>query len=178
MHQRFAVTISLLIMLVGCGQPSEEAATAAPATSGTAMHGAAAASGAPVVDRDVSGVDGCKLITSPEIVALAGAAKLAAPPTSFPAGCLYVVEMPGGAGESYQFAYQAASLERMLIEHTEPDEHMEKVSGPWDSAMMGPQPLGKGIRLIAVTGGVGIEVSGDRPEPIMALAKLAAERAP
>lgn len=55
---------------------------------------------------------------------------------------------------------------------------MEKVAGPWDDAMIGPQSLGKGIRLIAVAGGVGIEVSGDRNEPIVALAKLAATRVP
>jgi hypothetical protein len=55
---------------------------------------------------------------------------------------------------------------------------MRRVEGPWDDGRIGPQPLGGGTRFVAVRGDLGIEVTGDRDEPMIEIAKLAASRVP
>lgn len=164
----------ILTICAGCGAPEEHGSTHPPAVA-TLADRAGQTEPAP---RDLSAVDGCATVTGQEVVEIAGAAKLASPPAPIPAGCMYVVELNGGAGEGYQFRYDGTGMQKLLIEHLEPAENMRKIEGPWEDARIGPQPLGAGTRMIVVLDALGIELSGDRPEPLIEIAKLAAARAP
>jgi hypothetical protein len=160
---------------VSCGNPGDETTAASSATAAKeASPNASQPAG--VRPRDLSAIDGCEVVKSNEVVSLAGAAKLAAPPTKFPAGCMYVLEMPDGAGESYQVSLQDPALDKMLLEQLTPEDKMEKVAGPWDDARIGPEPLGKGIRMIVLRRDLAIEVAGNRRQPMVEIAKLAAAR--
>jgi hypothetical protein len=159
-----AATVAAAFACVSCGEPKPAAA--------------AAGSAAPAAAPDLSAVRGCEIVMPAEVVSIAGAAKLATAPTALPAGCLYVVETADGRAESYQFRFDGTGMQRLLIEHLTPEEKMRRIEGPWVDARIGPQPLGGGTRLIVVLGALGIEVTGDRGEPMVEIAKLAATRAP
>jgi hypothetical protein len=173
MPARAFVPIAAALACAACGS-SEEAAVGDSGPIGTG----GAAPPTVASQRDVSGIKGCEVVRGSEVVTIAGGTKLSLPPTANPGGCMYVVEMADGAGESYQFRYDGSGVDRALIEHFTPEESMRRVEGPWDDGRIGPQPLGGGTRFVAVRGDVGIEVTGDREEPMIEIAKLAASRAP
>lgn len=172
MRAMTVVPLAMALACAACGPPeAAPAGDAAPSETGGAPAAAAA-------QRDVSGINGCELVRGDEVVRIAGGTKLSLPPTAYPGGCMYVVERADGAAESYQFRYDGTGIDRAMIEHFTPEENMRRVEGPWDEGRIGPQPLGGGTRFLAVRGDLGLEVTGDRAEAMIEIAKLAAARAP
>ncbi len=167
----FASTLLAALACVGCSSPDDTSTNTEPTA-------AAATRSAPAAARDVSGLKACELVPGAEVVKIAGASKLAAPLTAYPGGCMYVVQMADGAGESYQLRYDGSGLNRLLIEHFTPEENMRAIEGPWEQGFIGPQLLGGGTRFVAVRGDLSVEVTGDRAQPMVEIAKLAVSRAP
>jgi hypothetical protein len=130
-------------------------------------------------ERDLSGLQLCEIVKGAEVVKIAGGAKLAAPATSVPRGCMYVVERPGGGADHFNLRVESASLEAIVIDSLTPQEQIEKVAGPWDDARLSRAKLGGGLRLMALRrGDIGIEVAGERKEAMIEIARLASSRIP
>jgi hypothetical protein len=170
-----ALLAAVAVTFAACDS-KKETPPPAKASSGPAK----AKSAAPAArERDLSGLQLCEIVKGAEVVKIAGGAKLAAPATSVPRGCMYVVERPGGGADHFNLRVESASLEAMLIDHLEPQEQIEKVAGPWDDARLSRAKLGGGLRLMVVRrGDLGIEVAGERKEAMIEIAKLASSRIP
>jgi len=141
---------------------------------------AAAVAAGPVAStsqsRDLSSLKACEIVTGDEVAKIVGG-KLATPAAAGSRGCMYVIEMPGGAGEGYTLRFEDAAVMEQLLKVQAAGEKGENITGPWDEAWLGKKPLGSGLRLWAVRGGdVAIDVGGDRKEPIIEIAKVAASR--
>src|SRR5688500_15004558 len=97
-NSTFMPMLTAMIACTSCGgAPDENVPVGTGADAAAAV--AAADSSAPA--HDVSALNGCEIVRGEEVVRIAGATKLSLAPTAYPAGCMYVVEMAGGGGESY-----------------------------------------------------------------------------
>lgn len=175
-RETFPVLAMMALAIAACDSGKKDA----PAPAKPVASAAKSAPAAPAArERDLSGLQLCEIVKGAEVVKIAGGAKLAAPATSVPRGCMYVVERPGGGADHFNLRVESASLEAMLIEHLKSEETIEKVSGPWDDARVSRAKLGGGLRLMVLRrGDIGIEVAGERKEAMIEIAKLAASRIP
>lgn len=169
------VAVGLLVLASAACDSGKKGAAAPTKPASSAATPTSAAPGKR--ERDLSTLQLCEIVKGEEIVKIAGAAKLAAPPAQLPGGCMYVVEKSGGAAEGYNLRIESATMEAMVIDQLKPEDKMDNVPGPWDDARIGKQPLGDGLRLMVLRrNDLGIEVTGARKEPMIEIAKLAATR--
>ena len=123
-------------------------------------------------------IKACEIVTGEEVAKLADGKMLVKPgSTSF--FCNYVVELEGGAAESYQLTFDSASSTELILEHSSEEEKGEKVDGILDEAYLGISPLSEQVQLTALQKGkLGMVVSGDREEVVLEIARLAVTRLP
>jgi len=123
-------------------------------------------------------IKACEIVTGEEVAELAGGKMLVKPgSTSF--FCNYVVEVEGGAAESCQLTFDSASSTELILEHSSGEEKGKKVDGILDEAYLGISPLSEQAQLTALQKGkLGMNVSGDREEVVLEIARLAATRLP
>jgi hypothetical protein len=170
--ETIVVFAALVFCLASC-QKSDRKEGLAPASSAPA---ASAPAPAPKKGRAISALRACEIVSDKEVASLAGGKSLVTPTHKGPI-CMYVVELPGGDVESYQLLFQSPDLIEPLLIHLSPAEKGEEIPGLWDEAYLGPEPFGKGLRILAIRrGDAGMEVSGDRREVILGIAKAAASR--
>ena len=126
--------------------------------------------------RDPSTLKACEVVTGKEVAGIAKG-KLMSPPLGGAQACAYLVEMPDGTVESYRFSIQApAGIEAMWKSQTAA-ERGEAVAGLWDEAHVAKQFMASGLSLAAVKrNDLAIEVTGERKDVLLAIAKLAISR--
>jgi hypothetical protein len=170
---RFA-WLSLAVVLAACGaDPQPTAPDGAPAAAPSAARPEEAAEAAPA--RDLAAIDLCRLVKVEEVASLAGGTP-ATQPSWNGGACMYVVETSGDT-ESYLAALYPASAARALLDAQTPAEKGEQVEGAWQEAWLGPRIGGSGFTLVALRDdGLALEVSGDRRDVVLAVAKLASDR--
>ncbi|MHB8882050.1 MAG: hypothetical protein ACYC69_11145 [Thermodesulfovibrionales bacterium] len=159
---------SIMASAFSCSKAPQDAPQARPSAV------PAAARPAPQ-GRDISGLKACEIVTPDEAASRAGGKLLARP---IPGGstCMYVLEVPKGT-ESYNFRIQPASMYEALLSVKSEKEKGEKIPGLWEEAYLAPRDLTKGFSLIALKrGDIAIEVSGERREVLLEIAKLAVSR--
>lgn len=157
-----------------CGSKEAQPPAATPGAPIAAVAAGPAASASQT--RDLTSLKACEIVTGDEVAKIVGG-KLATPPAASGRGCMYVIELPGGAGEGYTLRFEEASVMEQLLKMQTAGEKGENIGGPWDEAWLGKKPLGEGLRLWAVRrGDVAVDVGGERKEPILEIAKLAASR--
>jgi len=181
MNMRAVVGVTVLVMCVvacdGRSTPDQVASPAPPAQAPTLTESntAAAVTGSPALD--IASLRACEIVTPQEAATIIGGKLLNEPPAGF-SNCAYVVEV-AGATESYRISFSAPAMYEALLETQSDAERGESVAGLWDEAYLQPRALGSGYSLVALQRGkLALEVSGDRKEPLIELARLAVSRAP
>ena len=181
MNIRSVISVTVLLMgVVACGGKStpEQAAPVAAATQAPTLAGndtSAAPAGAPALD--IASLKACEIVTPQEAATIIGGKLLNEPPAGF-SNCAYVVEVTG-ATESYRISFSTPAMYEALLETQSDAERGESIAGLWDEAYLQPRALGSGYSLVALQRGkLALEVSGDRKEPLLELAKLAVSRVP
>ncbi|TAN43361.1 MAG: hypothetical protein EPN25_00865 [Nitrospirae bacterium] len=160
---------SIMASAFSCSKAPQDAPQAKPSTVP-----AATAQSAPK-GRDISGMKACEIVTPDEAAARAGG-KLLTKPIPGGSTCMYVLEVPKGT-ESYNFSIQPAAMYEALLSVKSEKEKGEKIPGLWEEAYLAPRDLTKGFSLIALKrGDIAIEVSGERKEVLLEIAKLAVSR--
>jgi hypothetical protein len=125
---------------------------------------------------DLAKLRACDLIPGTEVAATAKG-KLLSPPLGSGGNCRYTVELPGGEVEAYQITYQPAAGVQAMLAAQSPAEKGEKLPGLWDEAYVGKRFMASGVSVIAVRrADIAVEVSGERREVAVALAKVAVSR--
>ena len=175
------IVTTLVLSVVACGGKSApEQSTPAQAPSAQAptlaeSNAAAATTGPPALD--IERLKACEIVTPQEASTIIGGALLNEPPTGFP-NCAYVVDVKGNT-ESYRLSFSTPEMYVAMLESQSEAERGEPVAGLWDEAYVQPRAVGSGYSLMVVQRGkLALEVSGDRKEPLVALAKLAVSRVP
>lgn len=166
----------LLIGVVACGGKSspEQSAPAVPATQSPTLSENDTAA-APALD--IASLKACEIVTPQEAAAIIGGKLLNEPPAGF-SNCVYVVEV-GGTTESYRLSFAAPAMYAAMLEAQSDAERGTPVAGLWDEAYVRPRAMDGGYSLVALQRGrLGLEVWGDRQEPLLELAKLAVSRVP
>jgi hypothetical protein len=181
MNTRSVIGVTVLVMsVVACGgkstpEQAAPAATAAPAPTLAENDTASATTGAPALD--IAGLKACEIVTPQEAATIIGGKLLNEPPAGF-SNCAYVVEV-NGTTESYRLNFAAPEMYAALFEAQSDAERGVPVAGLWDEAYVHPRAMGSGYSLVALQRGkLGLEVWGDRQEPLLELAKLAVSRVP
>lgn len=178
MRTRPTVGIALIAMaLASCGgSTSGDSKTSGAASRPEAGAPAASqAAGATRPGRDVSTLKACEIVTPQEAAGIIGGKLLNEPPAGF-ANCAYVVEVGGGT-ESYRLMFAEAGLYAATFSLPDFKEKAERLTGLWDEAYVHPREFGTGFSVIAVRrGDVALEVNGERKDPAVAIARLAASR--
>lgn len=163
------LAVVTLGVLCHTGRGAQE--TPGPVAATTAAAGQAAAP----PRRDVSRLKACEIVSPKEAATIVGGTLLNQPPAGF-ANCTYVVEVTQGT-ESYRLNFADPQLYTAMLNTQSEAEKGEQLSGLWDEAYVQPRALGSGFTVIAVRrGDLAMEVSGDRKEPAVAIAKLAISR--
>jgi hypothetical protein len=125
---------------------------------------------------DPAKIRACDVVTGAE-VASAAKGKLVSPPLGSGPSCRYTVEVAGGAVEAYQTMFQPAAGAQAVVAAQSPAERGEKIAGLWDEAYAGKRPMADGFSVLAIRrGDIAIEVTGERRDVALAIAKLAASR--
>ena len=126
--------------------------------------------------RDLSPLKACEVVTGKDVAGMAKG-KLMSPPLGEAQACAYLVEMADGTVESYRFSIQAPiGIEAMWKSQTAA-ERGETVAGLWDEAHVAKQFMASGLSLTAVRrSDLAIEVTGERKDVLLAIAKLAVSR--
>ncbi len=126
--------------------------------------------------RDPSTFKACEVVTGKDMAGLAKG-KLASPPLGEAQACAYLVEMADGTVESYRFFIQASGGIEVMWKSQTAAERGEAVVGLWDQAYVAKQFMASGLSLTAVKrNDLALEVTGERKEVLLALAKLAISR--
>lgn len=181
MKTRSVICVTVLAMgMVACGDKSTPEQAAPAATSAQAptlpesdTSGAMTGSPAP----DIAGLKACEIVTPQEAATIIGGKLLNEPPAGF-ASCAYVVEV-NGTTESYRIIFAAPDMYAAMFEAQSDAERGAPVAGLWDEAYFQPRGMEGGYSLVALQRGkLALEVSGDRKEPLLELAKLAVSRVP
>lgn len=171
---------ALLLGVVACGgksTPEQAAPTAASAQAPTLAENntAAATTGSPALD--IASLKACEIVTPQEASTIIGGKLLNEPPAGF-SNCAYVVEVDGTT-ESYRISFSTPAMQAALLEAQSDAERGELVAGLWDEAYVQPRAPDSGYSLVALQRGkLALEVWGDRKEPLVELARLAASRVP
>jgi hypothetical protein len=126
--------------------------------------------------RDPSALKACEVVTGKDVAGIAKG-KLASPPLGGAQACAYLVELADGTVESYRFSIQSpAGIEAMWKSQTAP-ERGEAVAGLWDEAYVAKQFMASGLSLAVVKrNDLAIEVTGERKDVLLAIARLAISR--
>lgn len=126
--------------------------------------------------RDPSPLKACEVVTGKDVAGIAKG-KLMSPPLGEAQACAYLVEMAEGTVESYRFSIQAPiGIEAMWKSQTAA-ERGETVAGLWDEAHVAKQFMASGLSLTAVKrNDLAIEVTGERKDVLLAIAKWAVSR--
>jgi len=126
--------------------------------------------------RDPSTLKACEVVTGNDVAGIAKG-KLTSPPLGQAQACVYLVERPDGTVESYRVSIQApAGIEAMWKSQTT-TERGEAVAGLWDQAYVAKQFMASGLSLAAVKrNDLALEVTGERKDVLLAIAKLAISR--
>lgn len=126
--------------------------------------------------RDPSPLKACEVVTGKDVAGMAKG-KLMSPPLGEAQACAYLVEMADGTVESYRFSIQApVGIEAMWKSQTAA-ERGETVAGLWDEAHVAKQFMASGLSLTVVKrSDLAIEVTGERKDVLLAIAKLAVSR--
>jgi len=178
MHTRLTpgVAVLLVVGLTSCGrsEPPQQATASPPPAAAPAAPSPDAAASPAVPARDVSTLKACEIVTPQEAATIAGGQLLNEPPAGF-ANCAYVVEV-GGNTESYRLLLTEPGLYTAMLDAQSPAEKGERIDGLWDEAYVQPRTTG-GISVIVLRrGDLALEVSGDRRDPALEIARLAASR--
>ena len=175
----FGVTV-LVMGFVACGGQGAPEQAAAPAPSVEApdlaeSNTVAATTGSPAVD--VAGLKACEIVTPQEAATIIGGKLLNEPPAGF-SNCAYVVEVDGTT-ESYRISFSAPAMHEAMLETQSIAERGESIAGLWGEAYLQSRAPESSYSLVALQRGkLALEVSGDRKEPLIELAKLAVSRVP
>lgn len=126
--------------------------------------------------RDPSPLKACEVVTGKDVAGMAKG-KLMSSPLGEAQACAYLVEMADGTVESYRFSIQAPiGIEAMWKSQTAA-ERGETVAGLWDEAHVAKQFMASGLSLTAVKrSDLAIELTGERKDVLLAIAKLAVSR--
>lgn len=166
--------VAFLAACGGGGEPQTSTSPAPAAGPGTAAPPRLAQAPATPA-RDVSTLRACEIVTPAEAAAIVGGTLLNEPPPGF-ANCAYVVEA-NGATESYRLVLSEPGLYTSLLDVQGEAEKGERVAGLWDEAYVQPRSAGTGVSVIVVKrGSLALEVSGERRDPALAIARLAVSR--
>jgi hypothetical protein len=181
MNMRSVTGVTVLLMgVVACGGKStpEQAAPAAAAAQAPTLaenDTVSASTGAPALD--IASLKACEIVTPQEAATIIGGKLLNEPPAGF-SNCVYVVEV-GGKTESYRVSFAAPAMYAAMFEAQSDAERGVPVAGLWDEAYVHPRAMDGGYSLVALQHGrLGLEVWGDRQEPLLELARLAVSRVP
>lgn len=178
MNTRSSVGIAVLmtLALASCGKSppaADGAAQPAPAPTPPAPSAATAALPAPAA-RDVASLRACEIVKPAEVASIVGGPLLNEPPPGF-ANCAYVIEIAGRT-ESYRLMFSEPGVYAVMLEAQTPEEKGERIDGLWDEAYVQPG-MGAGVSVIVLRrGDLALEVKGDRREPALEIARLAASR--
>jgi hypothetical protein len=126
--------------------------------------------------RDPSTFKACEVVTGKDVAGIAKG-KLMSLPLGGAQACAYLVEMSDGTVESYRLSIQApAGIEAVWKSQTAA-ERGETVAGLWDQAYVAKQFMASGLSLAAVKrNDLAIEVTGERKDVLLTIAKLAISR--
>jgi hypothetical protein len=127
---------------------------------------------------DVPDINACEVVTGEEVATLAGAKLLVKPGSTF-FFCNYTVEKPEGGVEAYQLSFQSPTLAKTMMDNIGEKEKGEKVEGVLDEAYIGKDAMDLQFELRALRRDkIGMNVSGDRKDVVLQIAKLAVTRLP
>jgi hypothetical protein len=117
-----------------------------------------------------------EVVTGKDVAGIAKG-KLTSPPLGGAQACAYLMELADGTVESYRFSIQApADIEAVWKSQTAA-ERGEAVVGLWDQAYVAKQFMASGLSLAAVKrNDLAIEVTGERKDVLLAIAKVAISR--
>jgi hypothetical protein len=181
MNTRSVIGVTVLLVgVVACGGKStpEQAAPAATSAQAPTLpenDTAAATTDSPALD--IASLKACEIVTPQEAATIIGGKLLNEPPAGF-SNCVYVVEV-NGTTESYRVSFAAPAMYAAMFEAQSEAERGVPVAGLWDEAYVHPRAVDSGYSLVALQRGkLGLEVWGDRQEPLLELAKLAVSRIP
>lgn len=126
--------------------------------------------------RDLSRLRPCEVVTGKDVAAIAKG-KLMSDPLAGSSACAYLIELANGQVESYRlFLHSAATIEATLKAKS-PAEKGERVPGLWDEAYVSKQPMASGLSLVVLRrGDMALEVTGERKDVLIGVAKLAIGR--
>lgn len=126
--------------------------------------------------RDLSKLRPCEVVTGKEVAAIAKG-KLMSEPLAGSSACAYLIELANGQVESYRLFLHGAATIEALLQAKSPAEKGERVPGLWDEAYVSKQPMASGLSLAALRrGDMAVEVTGERKEVLIGVAKLAIGR--
>ncbi len=81
------------------------------------------------------------------------------------------------APESYRLAFTTPEPYVAMLATQDEKDKGERIPDLLDEAYVQPQAVGEGVSVVAIArGDLALEVSGNRKEPALAIAKLAASR--
>lgn len=167
------VLVIVAFVLTACGNAEQESVTPAPSVPEPPPQAVAQAASAPA--RDIAAIEACELVTPAEVASIVGGS-LASETSWTGPNCMYVIELGSGV-ESYQVSYQEPRMIEEMLKVMTPEEKGEPVAGAWDEAWFGTDATGNGFQVLAVRRGqLAISVDGERREPILEIARLAASR--
>jgi len=163
----------LTSVLASCGTGEQESPASVPPLADTPLQAEASAASKPSLD--ITALQACNIVKPAEVAAIVGGT-LATESTWSGPNCMYVIELGTGV-ESYRVSYQEPGMMAAMLDVMTPEEKGESISGEWDEAWFGKQAIGGGLHLLALRRGeLAMEISGERREPVLELARLAAAR--
>jgi hypothetical protein len=175
------IATTLVLSVAACGgRSTPEQSTPAQAPSAQAptvveSNAIAATTGSPALG--IERLKACEIVTPQEASEIIGGELLNEPPTGLP-NCAYVLDVKGTT-ESYRLSFSTPDIYVAMLESQNEEERGEPVAGLWDEAYVQPRAIGSGYSLVVIQRGkLALEVSGDRKEPLVPLAKLAVLRVP
>jgi hypothetical protein len=126
--------------------------------------------------RDLGKLRPCEIVTGKDVAAIAKG-KLMSDPLGGSSACSYLIELSNGQVESYGLSFQAAAGVEALLKAQSPAEKGERVPGLWDEAYASKRFMASGFSLVVLRrGDMALEVTGERKDVLMAVAKLAIGR--
>jgi hypothetical protein len=182
MKMRTVIGVTMLVLgVVACsGESAPEQTTRAPPPSAQGpapAEGDAVAVTAGSTAPRIESLKACEIVTPQEASEIIGGELLNEPPTGLP-NCAYVLDVKGTT-ESYRLSFSTPDIYVAMLESQNEEERGEPVAGLWDEAYVQPRAIGSGYSLVVIQRGkLALEVSGDRKEPLVPLAKLAVLRVP
>ena len=126
--------------------------------------------------RDLSKLRPCKIVTGKDVVSIAKG-KLMSDPLGGSSACSYLIELSNGEVESYGLSFQPADAIEAMLKVQSPAEKGNRVSGLWDDAYVSKRFMASGFSLVVLRrGDMALEVTGERKDVLIAVAKLAISR--